>query len=109
MPKHATVAVALSGGVDSAVVALLLKNQGYEVFGVHLVLADTSPPGQHLASLASSLNISLTTLDLRPEFGEKVVQYFVRSILCAPMARGRLPIPASGATRSSNSACCGKK
>ena len=58
------------------------------MFGVHLVLADTSPPGQHLASLASSLNISLTTLDLRPEFGEKVVQYFVRAY-----GQGQTPNP----------------
>jgi len=33
-----TVAVALSGGADSAVVALFLRAAGYDIFGIHLVL-----------------------------------------------------------------------
>jgi tRNA-specific 2-thiouridylase len=88
MPRNANVAVALSGGVDSAVAASLLMAQGYEVFGVYLFLADTSPPGEHLAMLAQSLGIPLTILDLREEFGEKVVGYFLRAY-----SRGHTPNP----------------
>jgi tRNA-specific 2-thiouridylase len=86
--QNRTVAVALSGGVDSAVAASLLTAQGCEVLGVHLFLADTSPPGEHLAALAQALGIPFILLDLRPEFGKLVVDYFLRAY-----ARGRTPNP----------------
>ena len=34
MSKHGRILVAMSGGVDSSVTALLLHEQGYEVVGV---------------------------------------------------------------------------
>ncbi len=80
--------MALSGGVDSAVAASLLMAQGYKVLGVHLFLADTSPPGDHLTALAQALGIPLAVLDLRPEFGELVVDYFLGAY-----GRGRTPNP----------------
>lgn len=88
MPRNIKVAVALSGGVDSAVAASLLVEQGYEVMGVHLVLAENSPPRERLAALARALDIPLTVLDLRKEFGDQVVQYFLRAY-----ARGQTPNP----------------
>jgi tRNA-uridine 2-sulfurtransferase len=86
--RHAKVAVALSGGVDSAVAAAILRRQGYEVFGVHLWLAEAPPPEEHLRKLSHSLDLPFTILDLRPEFGEKVVRYFLRAY-----ARGLTPNP----------------
>jgi tRNA-specific 2-thiouridylase len=71
------VAVALSGGIDSAVAAMLLKQQGFEVRGVHLRLEDGSPAPPDLAALAAQLGIPLEILDLRAEFGRLVVDYFV--------------------------------
>lgn len=80
--------MALSGGVDSAVAASLLLAQGYEVFAVHLFLADASPPGNHLTDLAQALGIPLVILDLRREFGTLVVDYFAEAY-----KRGRTPNP----------------
>ncbi|MDI6852889.1 MAG: tRNA 2-thiouridine(34) synthase MnmA [Deltaproteobacteria bacterium] len=82
------VAVALSGGVDSAVAASLLMEQGYAVFGVHLLLAENSLPGEHLQALSDALGIRLTILDLREEFAAGVVQYFLQTY-----ARGQTPNP----------------
>ena len=60
------VAVALSGGVDSAVAAALLSRPGLRPLGVHLRLCDRRPPGRtDLAALARGLDLPLTIIDLR--------------------------------------------
>lgn len=82
------VAVALSGGVDSAVAAALLSRQGHRPRAVHLRLSDAGPPAQHLEALARGLDLRLTIVDLREEFTRQVVDYFV-----AEYSRGRTPNP----------------
>ena len=57
-----SVVVGLSGGVDSFVTALLLKQQGYEVIGVHLQLWDDREKPQ-LDSLCRDLGIELLRYD----------------------------------------------
>ncbi len=82
------VAVALSGGMDSAVAAALLLQQGYRMLGVHLRLSEHGPPAGHLAALAQGLGLPLQELDLRQEFAQRVVDYFV-----GEYSRGRTPNP----------------
>ncbi len=80
--KH-RVAVAMSGGVDSSVTALMLKQQGYEVFGITLLLSDTGlSPETFLASVegvAKQLELKLHVYDLRKQFKKDVIDYFVNS------------------------------
>lgn len=77
------VLVALSGGVDSAVSAALLKEQGYSVEGAHMVCWDEGPycsadaDRSSATKVAAYLNIPLKVFDFRKEYKEAVVDYFV--------------------------------
>jgi tRNA-uridine 2-sulfurtransferase len=82
------VLVAMSGGVDSAVAALLEQERGAEVVGVTLKLwADPQTDGAKACcspeavlgarSLAHSLGVPHLTLDLEEEFRRRVVAEFV--------------------------------
>ena len=82
------VAIALSGGVDSAVAAALLQLQGFNLRGVHLRLSPLAAPPDRVEALAQYLGIPLTVLDLQAEFAREVLDYFV-----SEYARGRTPNP----------------
>ena len=90
--KNKRVVVAMSGGVDSSVAALLLKEQGYDVIGIMLRL--WSEPGRFEQNrcctpdsmlqakiVASKLNIPFYVLDYQSQFYESVVDFFLKGYL----------------------------
>ncbi len=91
------VLVGLSGGVDSSVAAFLLKKMGYEVIGASLYMWEESKNLRSCCSLdainfarriAFKLKIPHYTYDIREEFKEKIVKYFIESYLS-----GKTPNP----------------
>ena len=86
--------VAMSGGVDSAAAAILLKQQGFDVAGVTLRLTDL-PEGDggssavaDAAQAAELLGIRHFVLDLRDAFRREVIEPFADGYL-----RGVTPNP----------------
>jgi tRNA-specific 2-thiouridylase len=73
--------VAMSGGVDSTVVAYLLKKEGYEIEGVYMKLHDN--PTYHeeniqkVQKVANFLEIKYHILDLSEKFNEAVFKPFI--------------------------------
>jgi len=99
------VAVAMSGGVDSATAAALLVEQGYDVIGLMLHL--WSEPGrgadnrcctpqavEDARRVAHALGIPFRLLNCARRFRERVVEYFVREYAC-----GHTPNPCLACNR----------
>ena len=84
------VLLGMSGGVDSSVAALLLKNSGVDVLGVTLLLTqeDNGQNAHDAALVSDSLGISHITYDLRKEFKASVTNHFI-----AEYQNGRTPNP----------------
>ena len=74
------VVLGFSGGVDSAVSAVLLQNAGFEVHGLYL---DNSDEGarEEAVSSAERMGIALTVLDVHEELCEKVGSAFINAYL----------------------------
>ena len=77
------VAVGISGGVDSAVAALLLKGQGYEVVGVTMTLgrADEAQSLAEAKTAAERLGIPLEVFDFSAEWKREILQYVSETYL----------------------------
>ena len=84
------IAVGLSGGVDSSVAALLLRDAGYDVVGVTLSLTPqcTDADADDARRVADALKIEHHVLDLRDVFRDQVIGPFCRSYL-----HGQTPNP----------------
>lgn len=85
------VAVALSGGVDSAVVAALLIEKGYEVIGITgkmICSKDFEQVVLNAKKVAEKLNIKHYVIDVSDNFNKNVIEYFNNSYL-----KGETPNP----------------
>jgi tRNA-specific 2-thiouridylase len=93
------VVVGLSGGVDSSVVAYLLKEQGYEVIGLFMknwhddsvTISNECPwleDSNDALLVAEKLGIPFQTVDLSEQYKEKIVDYMFNEY-----KQGRTPNP----------------
>ncbi|MXV15026.1 tRNA 2-thiouridine(34) synthase MnmA [Hufsiella ginkgonis] len=102
MSKHGKILVAMSGGVDSSVAAVMLHEQGYEVIGLTMKTWDYASSGSSsketgccsldsindARALAVGYGFPHYILDIRDEFGDFVIDNFVDEYLA-----GRTPNP----------------
>lgn len=102
MSKKGKVLVAMSGGIDSTVTAILLHEQGYEVVGITMKTWDYAQSGgskketgccsldsiNDARQVAVDMGFHHFILDIRDEFGDYVIDNFVDEYMA-----GRTPNP----------------
>src|SRR3989344_5711438 len=89
--KRQLVFVAMSGGVDSSVAVALLKEQGYDVTGVHMICwegCENDQDKQDAMRVCAELNIPFLMWDFRREYKEDVFNYMIKEYKA-----GRTPNP----------------
>ena len=102
MSKKGKVLVAMSGGIDSSVTAMMLHEQGYEVIGITMKTWDYASSGgskketgccsldsiNDARTMAVNMGFPHYILDIRNEFGDHIIDNFVEEYLA-----GRTPNP----------------
>lgn len=89
--ERKTVAIGMSGGVDSSVAACLLKDKGYNVIGITLELLDnkeTKKSIEDAKAICKKLDIKHYVCDLKEEFKEEIIQNFITAY-----KQGKTPNP----------------
>lgn len=99
--KKIRVAVAMSGGVDSSLTAALLKNEGYEVIGLTMLIWEHKAEQEERLGrccapedvrdawrVADQIGIGHYVLDFRQVFEREIVDYFLKEYL-----QGHTPNP----------------
>ncbi len=76
----ALVCVGVSGGVDSAAVVMMLKEQGHEVVGLHFTV-DGSFCEEKITQLSESLNIKIVHKDISSHFKQKIITPFIQTYM----------------------------
>ncbi len=71
------IAVALSGGVDSSLVLHILKTNGYDVHAFTMMLNDDDV--EAAKTVANFLDVPHTIIDMRDEFKNEIIKYFLDS------------------------------
>ncbi|MDF2964092.1 MAG: mnmA [Paenibacillus sp.] len=97
MNRQTRVVLGMSGGVDSSVSALLLKQQGYEVIGVFMKNWDDTDEFGHCTAeddaedvrrVCDQIGIPYYTVNFEKQYMDKVFQYFLDEY-----RKGRTPNP----------------
>ena len=102
MGRKGKVLVAMSGGIDSTVVALMMHQQGYEVIGITMKTWDYATAGGNKKETGccnlDSFNDARAAavhhgfphyiIDIREEFGDAVIENFIEEYMA-----GRTPNP----------------
>lgn len=106
--ENTTVVVGMSGGVDSSVAAMLLKEQGYDVIGVTMQIWQDEDRDREQENagccglsavadarrVASSIGIPYYVMNFKNEFKRDVIDYFVEAY-----KRGETPNPCIACNR----------
>ncbi|MCR1897578.1 tRNA 2-thiouridine(34) synthase MnmA [Irregularibacter muris] len=96
-PEETTVVMGMSGGVDSSVAALLLKQQGYKVIGVFMKnwdeadedgLCTATEDYEDVIAVCDQIGIPYYTVNFEKEYWDRVFTYFLDEY-----KRGRTPNP----------------
>ena len=86
------VLLGMSGGMDSSVAAMLLKEKGLEVVGITFIFSGNEEESnytvQEAKNLAKKIGIQHLTIELRKNFEDTVVQSFINEYKA-----GRTPFP----------------
>lgn len=86
------VVIGLSGGIDSSIAALLLKEQGFDVVGLHFTFSEEKQYEQ-IEKISTQLGIPVHKIDISEDF-EIVKQHFANEYF-----KGRTPSPCTYCNR----------